>query len=116
MKGFEVIDYAARKLAAKVALPAAVSALEVTPDRKSLWVASGDALTIFPLPDLKKTATVPVGRGPAAIVCSSDSKRCFISNAGDGTVSVVDAVKAKEIQRIPAGKSPGRMVMVDGAE
>jgi YVTN family beta-propeller protein len=114
-KGFEVIDYAARKVTEKVALPAAPSALAVTADHKTLWVAAGDSVAEFSLPDLKKIATIPADHGVAGIVCSADSRRCFVSNSGagsgSGTVSVIATAEAKELVRIPVGKTPGRMVL-----
>jgi DNA-binding beta-propeller fold protein YncE len=111
-KGFEVFDYAARKMTGKVPLPGAVSGLTVSPDRRTLWVsvASNDSVTAFSLADLKPAATIPVDRGPAGIVCSGELKRCFVACAG-GNVSVIDANAMKEMRRIPAGKSPGRLVL-----
>jgi DNA-binding beta-propeller fold protein YncE len=108
-KGFEVLDYATRKMTAKVPLGAAVNGMEVSPDRRTLWVSSG-AVIAFSLPELKKAASIPADGVPGDVVCSVALKRCFVADSG-GTVSVIDAVAMKELQRIPAGKSPGRMVL-----
>jgi YVTN family beta-propeller protein len=111
-KGCVVVDYASRKVTGRVVTTAVTSALTVSPDQKTLWVAGADdSVSAFSLPDLKKTGTVPVDRGPAWIVCRAGSNRCFVSNSGAGTVSVIDTVAFKEVQRIPAGKIPGRMVL-----
>ncbi len=112
-KSLDVIDYAARKVTEKLPLPAVPSAIAVTPDHKTLWVAVSDTLVSYSLSELKKTASVAVDRGPSAIVCASDSARCYVSNTDGGTVSVIDTRAGKEMARIPAGKAPGRMVLSD---
>jgi YVTN family beta-propeller protein len=110
-KGLEVFDYASRKMTGKVALPGAATGLRVSPDRKTLWVstASTDSVTAFSLADLKAVATISVDRGPGEIVCSAELNRCFVACAG-GSVTVLDSAGLKEVRRIPAGKSPGRLV------
>ena len=108
-KGFEVFDYDSRKMTGKVPLGAPVTGMAVAPDRRTLWVSS-DTVNAFSLPDLKKAATLPAQGTPGAIVCSNELKRCFVANSA-GTVSVIDAVTMKELQRIPLGKTPGRMVL-----
>ena len=111
MKGFEVLDYASRKVTGKTALPAASSGLAVSPDLKTLWVSSAasDAVTVFSLPELKKVGVVPVEHGPASIACSAAA--CYVGSAG--AVSVIDRQGMKELRRIPAGALPGRMVLAE---
>ncbi|HYA18928.1 MAG TPA: hypothetical protein VEF06_15755, partial [Bryobacteraceae bacterium] len=108
-KGFEVFDYAARKMTSKVPMPAGINGMMVAPDRRTLWVSS-DSITAFSLPDMKKVATIPANGVPGDIACSAELKRCFVASSG-GTVSVIDAVAMKELQRIPVGKTPGRMIL-----
>jgi YVTN family beta-propeller protein len=108
-KGFEAFDYATRKMAAKVPLGAPVTGIAVGPDRRTLWVSSG-TVSAFSLPDLKKVASIPADGVSGEIVCSAELKRCFAANSA-GTVSVIDSLSMKELQRIPAGKSPGRMIL-----
>jgi len=59
------------------------------------------------------TTPIPVGVNPVYGVMTSDGKRAFIMNKGDGTVSVInsqanqaDAVPAPAVNPIPVGTSP----------
>jgi DNA-binding beta-propeller fold protein YncE len=110
-RGFEVFDYTSRKMTGKIATPAAVNGMIVSPDRRTLWVSS-DSVMAFSLPDTKKVAAIPTDGVPGDIACSGELKRCFVASSG-GAISVIDAVAMKELQRIPVGKSPGRMILVE---
>jgi len=59
------------------------------------------------------SGTVPVGKTPVYGVMTSDGKRAFILNQGDGTVSVInsqanqlDAVPSPAVNPIPVGTAP----------
>jgi YVTN family beta-propeller protein len=108
-KGFEVMDYASRKVTGKTALPGLTSGLAVSPDKKTLWVCGGDSATAFTLADLKKAGAVAVEHSSGSIVCSATS--CYVGTAG--ALSVIDPQGMKELRRIPAGAQPGRMVLVE---
>jgi DNA-binding beta-propeller fold protein YncE len=111
LNGFEVMDYASRKVTGKTVLPAATSGLAVSPDQKTLWVSSSasDSVAAFSLPELKKVGAVTVEHGPASIACSASA--CYVGCAG--ALSVIDRQGMKELRRIPAGASPGRILLVE---
>jgi YVTN family beta-propeller protein len=96
-RGFEVFDYASRKVTGKVPVSGMIADLIVS--RNVLWVVT-DSVEQFSLPDLKKINSVP--GGPGEIVCSS---RCYVANPG-GNIAVMGTK-----EQIPVGKAPGRMVI-----
>jgi YVTN family beta-propeller protein len=109
----EIIDYPSRKVSGRIA--SAASDLAISPDWKTLWVATGDSVEVYSfagmkLAGLKKVATVPVGKSASGIVFTPDGKRCFVANTDDNSVSSIDAVAYRELARIPVGKGPDRMV------
>ncbi|MDQ1473733.1 MAG: hypothetical protein QOJ99_5213 [Bryobacterales bacterium] len=127
LHGFEVIDWASRKVTAKVMLPAAPPearplipatfshGMAISPDRKTLWVDDmlNNTVNVFSMSDLKPVATIPVGRGPDWMVFTPDGKRCYVSNAGANTVSSIDATTFRELKQIPVGKVPKRIIAAD---
>ena len=127
LHGFAVIDWASRKLVERVTLPDAPPGarplipetfshgIAISPDHKTLWVTSllDNSVSVFSLPQLKRLATIPVGRGPDWMTFTPDGARCYVSNAGGNTVSSIDAVSLKELVRIPVGKVPKRIITAD---
>ncbi len=127
LHGFAVVDFAQRKVVDKVLLPdgppGAVPliprtfshGMAVTPDRKTLWVTSllDNSVSVFSLPDLKRIATIPVGKGPDWMTFTPDGQRCYLSNAGSDSVSVLDVASKKELTKIAVGKVPKRIIAVE---
>lgn len=109
-KSVGVIDYAERKPASPLPIGAAPSGIGVTADFRSLWVAAGDAVQGFSLPDLKKTATVALEPGLTKLACAEDTPRCFVANPATGAVSIIDTISHRESARIKSGKSPSVLV------
>ncbi|MEO7142718.1 MAG: hypothetical protein ABI165_04370 [Bryobacteraceae bacterium] len=126
LHGFEIVDYAARKVTGKVLLPPAPPdakplipftfshGMAIAPDGKTLWVDSllNNAVYVYSLPALKLEWSVPVGSGPDWMTFTPDGTRCYVSNAGADSVSVIDPATHKEIARIPVGKTPKRLIAV----
>ncbi|MGH9665109.1 MAG: hypothetical protein ACRD9L_11855, partial [Bryobacteraceae bacterium] len=126
LHGFEIVDYGARKVTGKVMLPSAPPdakplipftfshGMAISPDEKTLWVDSllNNAVYVYSLPALRLLASMPVGHGPDWMTFTPDGTRCYVSNAGSDSVSVLDAVNHKEIARIPVGKTPKRLIAV----
>jgi YVTN family beta-propeller protein len=70
-------------------------------------------VTVFSLPDLKRLATIPVGRGPDWLTFTPDGRRCYVSSAGSNSVSSIDTATLKELSRIPVGKIPKRIIATE---
>jgi YVTN family beta-propeller protein len=65
------------------------------------------------MPDLHRLATISVGRGPDWLTFTPDSRRCFVSNAGSNSVSVLDVPARKELTKIAVGRIPKRIITVE---
>jgi YVTN family beta-propeller protein len=120
--GFEVVDFAERKLVDTIKLPDEPSGgktdarpdpshgIGVTPDNKTLWVASkqADAIFVYSLPDLKLLGHTSTGMHPVWVTFTPDSKMVYVSNLAENTVSAIDTKTLKEVARIPVGFGPQR--------
>lgn len=127
LHGFAVVDYASRTVASKVLLPDAPAGarplipetfshgIGISPDHRTLWVNSllDNSVSVFSMPELKRLATIPVGRGPDWLTFTPDGRRCYISNAGSNSVSAIDTAAFRELTRIPVGKVPKRIIAAD---
>jgi len=127
LHGFVVVDFATRRVLNRVLLPDAPAdakplipetfshGLGITPDGKSLWVASllDNSVSVYALPELKHVSTVPVGNAPDWLTFTPDGRRCYVSNAGADSVSVIDIASRHELTRIPVGKVPKRIIASD---
>ena len=126
LHGFVVVDLVARRVIDKVLLPDAPPGAEpliprtfshgigIAPDGKTLWVTSllDDSVSVFSLPDLRRLGTTRVGKAPDWLTFTADGTRCYVSNAGSDTVSVVEVVSRKEVTRIRVGAMPKRIISV----
>jgi YVTN family beta-propeller protein len=127
LHGFAVVDFATHKEVARIVLPdgpkeihdlsivegraaAPSHGIGVSPDGKTLWVNSVFAKSVFvySLPDLKLLGQAPTGGIPDWLSFSPDSKRVYISNSADMTVTAVDMKTLKEVALIPVGEVPKR--------
>lgn len=122
--GFQVIDFATRKITQTVTLPdisgveknpfgppAVSHGLMVTPDQKTLVIISrgNSALYTYSLPDVKYIGVVPLsGKGAGWLVLTPDGKRAYVANEHSNTVSAVDLAALKELAVIPVGFVPSR--------
>ena len=127
LHGFAVLDFPSRKIERKVLLPDGPPGarplipdtyshgMAIQPGGRTLWVTSllDNSVSIFSLPDLKRLATIPVGRGPDWMTFTPDGTRCYVSNAGSDSVSVLDTASRKELTRIPVGRIPKRIMAVE---
>lgn len=127
LHGFAVVDYGARRIVDRVLLPDAPPGarplipetyshgIGISPDHRTLWVTSllDNSVSVFALPELRRMATIPAGRGPDWITFTPDGKRCYVSNAGSNSVSSIDTAALRETARIPVGKVPKRIIAAD---
>lgn len=132
MHGFQVVDIQEGRATQTVhlpplpvgtELPARVSytvnhGMVMTKDESLLLVAAsaGDFLCAYRLPDLELVGRVDVGREPAYIALSTDEKIAFTPNRKEDTLSIIEVDGMKEIDRVPTGSYPNRMVAVDVPE
>ncbi len=79
---------------------------------RRLWVVHEDPtlpdianIAAIALPDGPVTE-VAVGAGPHRLAFSTDGRKLYVTNGGDGTVSIVDTRKLAEVKRLPAGRTP----------
>ncbi|AGK97933.1 YncE family protein [Clostridium pasteurianum] len=61
-------------------------------------------ISIFSSKDLKILHRIPVGNSPVDMFI--EKKMCFVSNFGDGTISIIDLKNFIEISRIDVGGMP----------
>jgi YVTN family beta-propeller protein len=126
LHGFAVIDWASRKEVARIKLPelppaernsegiqgAPAHGILVSPDGKTLWSTSkiNSHVYAYSMPDLKFLGGVKVGLVPDWITFTPDSKKLYVANAHDNTVSVIDVAARTELTRIKVGQVPKRNI------
>jgi YVTN family beta-propeller protein len=127
LHGFIVVDLASRKVVDKVMLPDAPAGAQpliprtfshgigIAPDRRSLWVTSllDHSVSVYSLPDLKRLGTTKTGDSPDWMTFNGDGTRCYVSNAGADSVSVLDVASRKELTQIRVGAMPKRIIAID---
>ncbi len=127
--GIEVADIAQRKMIHRV--PADLPAqqrrvasrshgLGIRPDQKEIWecdVQHGDVHVYDITGDTpKQIATIPIGSPLYWLTFIPNGKTCYVSARDANTVAVVDTGRKKVTARIPVGKAPKRLVVVNVPE
>jgi YVTN family beta-propeller protein len=126
LHGFAIVDWAQRKEVGRINLPdlppaqrnadgiqgAPAHGILVAPDGRTLWSTSkfNSAVYAYSLPDLKYLGEVKVGKVPDWITFTPDSRKMYVANAHDNTVSVIDVAARKEITKIRVGQVPKRNI------
>ena len=124
--GFAIVDWAQKREVGRITLPEIPEAqrnkdgiqgspahgILIAPDGKTLWSTSkfNSAVYAYSMPDLKYLGEVKVGTVPDWITFTPDSKKLYVANAHDNTVSVIDVAARKELRRIPVGQVPKRNI------
>lgn len=122
--GFDVVDWDTRKIVRRIELPeipvaernaegiqgAPAHGILVSPGGRTLFSTSkfNSAVYAYSMPDLTYLGEVKVGTVPDWITYTPDSKKLYVANAHDNTVSVVDVAGLKETARINVGQVPKR--------
>jgi YVTN family beta-propeller protein len=80
--------------------------VSVSPDDTRLYVACnyGNSLQVWDAATLTKVKEIPVGKGAYNVEPSPDGKLVIVTNKKDQSVSLIDAVRLREIARIPTSK------------
>jgi DNA-binding beta-propeller fold protein YncE len=107
------IDVAERKVLGKLPLPrrrGQPQDVRVSPDGKVFYVADMRAHGVYLIDGESFTVLdfLPTGRGAHGLNISRDSKVLYVSNRGEGSISVIDFATRKVVQkwRFPGGGSP----------
>jgi DNA-binding beta-propeller fold protein YncE len=106
------VDVQTRKLLGKITLPKGgmPQDIKLSPDGKIFYVADmeNDGIHTVEGDNFKLTGFIPTGKGCHGLYVSRDSKYMYISNRGEGSVSLFEFASAKLVQkwRIPGGGSP----------
>ncbi|MFI9605340.1 YncE family protein [Streptomyces sp. NPDC004069] len=84
--------------------------VKISPDGKKFYVADmvADGLWILNGDTFGKPTFLPTGKGAHGLYVSRDSREMYISNRGEGTISVFDFTQGKLTRkwRLPHGGSP----------
>ncbi len=117
------IDLKARKVTGTLHLGGMPQDVKLSPDAQVYYVADMMANGVYLIDGSgqtpKKIGFLPTGKGTHGLYPSRDATRLFISNRGEGTVSVLDFATRKLTGRwtIPGGGSPDMgSVSADGRE
>lgn len=135
-----VIDAETFKVTRHIAVGEGAHNVQVSPDGKRAWVTNngapqpaatgkshsgaahgamshaGEVWAIDTETD-EMVARVGVGRHPAHVVVSADSRWAYVTNGGDNTLSVVDTTSLKVVDTLPTGAFPhGIRLSPDGKQ
>ena len=106
------VDVVTRKVLGTLKLPAPAMPQDVrlTPDGSVFYVADmvGNGVHIIDGTAFKVVGFVPTGKGTHGLYFSRDSKWLYVSNRGEGTISLLDVNTRKVAAKwtIPGGGSP----------
>ena len=101
----------------RIEVPGVVHHTAVSPDGRYAVAThpSGDAISLIDL-DTFEVATVATGPLPNYAVISGDGTKVYVSNAGNDTVSEVDAGRGIVLRNFVVGASPEHLVLApDGS-
>ncbi|MZD04351.1 hypothetical protein GTW43_04545 [Streptomyces sp. SID5785] len=107
------VDTAKMKVVAQQKLPydgAMPQDVKISPDGKKFYIADmeADGMWVLDGDTFKKPTLLPTGKGTHGLYVSRDSREMYISNRGEGTISVFDFPKNRLTKKwkLPQGGSP----------
>jgi len=89
--------------------------ITLSTDEKVLWVGDnqGARVQAFDATSLEKLAEIPTGPVPIRVAASPDGKWIVTSNAGDGTLTIIDSATRQKVRDMPiAGKEEAVQVTI----
>lgn len=103
-----ILDVKTGEPVRRIEVPGAVHHTAVSPDGRFAVATqpAANGISIINLEDLTFVAFLPTGAMPNYAVFSNDSKRVYVTNTGNGTISEVDVAKGFVIRNFLAGKGP----------
>ena len=106
------VDVESQKLIGSLALSreAMPQDVKTSPDGKVFYVADmmSNGVHLIDGDSLTKTGFLPTGKGAHGLYASRDSKQLYVSNRGEGSISVIDFASRKVVKKwtLPGGGSP----------
>jgi len=104
-----VIDTGLWKVTAQVAAGRHPTRVALQPDGARLWSVVADDgadVAVIDAREPRLLARIATGKGPHDLAVSADSGTVFVTNAGDGTVSVLDANRLVKVADVRTGTRP----------
>jgi YVTN family beta-propeller protein len=91
--------------------------LAIRPDQKEIWECDVEHKEVH-IYDLsgdnpKQVATIPIGSQVYWLTFRPDGKICYVSARGGNAVAAVDVQTRKIVARLPVGKEPKRLLVVN---
>ncbi len=91
--------------------------LAIRPDQKEIWECDVEHKEVH-IYDLtgdkpKQVATIPIGSQVYWLTFRPDGKICYVSARGGNAVAAVDVDSRKIVARLPVGKEPKRLLVVN---
>ena len=84
--------------------------VKLSPDGRVFYVADmkADGVHLIDGDELTEIGFIPTGKGAHGLYVSRDSKVLYVSNRGEGTITVIDLATRKIIHKweLPGGGSP----------
>ncbi len=99
-----VVDEATRKMEA--AIPTAISPSDVAALDNRAYVVSPSADRVYVVQDGQVVQTIALGRRPVAVAADARSRRVYVANAGDRTLSAIEPMRMIVGATVPLGLAP----------
>jgi YVTN family beta-propeller protein len=106
------VDVAKQALLGELKLPKAGMPQDVklSPDGKVFYVADMDANGVYEVDgdDFKVLGFIPTGKGAHGLYTSRDSRVLYVSNRGEGTISLIGFAERRVVEKwtLPGGGTP----------
>ena len=75
-------------------------------DGHYLWITNATGVVVLRASDLTVAAKLDTGKGPHDVLVTPDDRTAIVTNAGDGTATIIDVATLKVVAQGPAGKRP----------
>ena len=97
-----VIDLAAGRKLADIAVGGRPEGIALTPDGRTLWVGDleGARVQAFDAATHERLGEVATGDVPIRVIASPDGRWIVTSNYGDGSLTVIDAVRREAVRTV----------------
>jgi YVTN family beta-propeller protein len=118
-----VVESKTWKVIANVNAGSRPARLAAQPDGQNVWVVYGEedsgkdsGVAVIATEGHQLIAQIPTGRGRHEIAFSDDNRFAFVTNAEEGTVSVIDIRSLKKLKDIETGRKPSSVAFCKKAK